>query len=153
MVVSKTGRNLSGPYKTKEQAELYQYRRDVKNRLRKGEPVDRAEAQRRLGFRSWNRLMAEVRKDPFEEAFARLNLEQALNVYAIATAQERAKVNATLRRKYFNARPETKTPEIRALYKELQGQKQESRPPAKGMTLSKEEIVEGLPSLEELLAQ
>ncbi|MHC4334611.1 MAG: hypothetical protein ACYSUV_12805, partial [Planctomycetota bacterium] len=145
--------NIPPKAKTKEQGELYKYRRNVKNRLRKGEPVDRLEAQRRLGVRGWSRLVAEVRKDPFEEAFARLALEQALNVYAIASPQERAKVNTTLRLKYLRARPETKTPEIKELYRQLQGQQpQPTKVKPKGMP-SREQVVEGLPTLEEMLAK
>jgi hypothetical protein len=113
--------NIPDKPKTREQQELYTYRTNVKNRLRKGEPVNEDEARKRLGSASWNRLKSDARKEPFAEAFNRLSLSQAMNVYVIASKKERAQVESILGRKWYNATK--KTPEMRQLYKEIRSQK------------------------------
>jgi hypothetical protein len=105
-----------------EQYELRMYRNNLKTLLRKGAPVDPIEAKKRLGLTEWNRLKTEAKKDPFAESFSRLGLEEALNVYAIASPEEKVKVSTVLRTKYNNAETKTKTPEIKELYNQLQGQ-------------------------------
>jgi len=109
-----------------EQYELRMYRNNLKTLLRKGAPVDPIEAKKRLGLTEWNRLKTEAKKDPFAESFSRLGLEEALNVFAIASPEEKAKVGTILRTKYTNAESKTKTPEIKELYNQLQGQQQSS---------------------------
>jgi len=109
--------NIPDKPKTKEQSELYEYRRNIKNRLRKGDPVDKAEAIKKLGQKSWRRLVADARKEPFAESLGRLSLEQALNVYAIASPAEKQIARAILKGKW--SRAEKITPEMKQLYTEL----------------------------------
>lgn len=109
--------NIPDKPKTKEQSELYEYRRNIKNRLRKGDPVDKTEVIKRIGAESWRQLMADARKEPFIESFSRLSLTQALNVYAIASPTEKQAARTVLKGKY--SRAEKITPEMKQLYNEL----------------------------------
>jgi len=109
--------NIPNKPKTKAQQELYSYRRDLKNRLRKGEPVNEAEARKKLGKSSWARLKKDAAKEPFADSFEGLTLYQALNVYAIANETERKQVLTLLKGKYRRA--ENRTPEMKQLYSEL----------------------------------
>ena len=109
--------NVPDITKTREKQELREYRRNIKNQLRKGSPVNRKVVIARIGNASFNRLRKDVRKEPFAEAFNRLSLYQALNVYAIADTEERTQTKRLLRGKYGSARK--RTPEMKQLYKEL----------------------------------
>ena len=113
------------PPKSKTQAEFERstYRRTLKNRLRKGERIDREEAISRLGQTSYKTLLKEAKRTPFADSFNRLSIKDALNVYAIATREEKAQVKRILESKFNRARSFTKTPEVRKYYEELTGKK------------------------------
>jgi hypothetical protein len=113
--------NIPDKTKTKEQQELYGYRKTIKNRLRKGDPVDRKEAIAKLGKTSFNRLVKDAQKEPFAESFSRLSLYQALNVYAVANPKERKQTRNILQGKYRRARNITE--DMKQMYNELVGGK------------------------------
>jgi hypothetical protein len=102
--------------RTKEEFERSTYRKVLKDRLRKGEVIDRKEAIDMLGHSSYRRLLRESRLSSFADSFNRLGLEDALNVYSISNKREREQVKRILRRKYTHARSHTKTKEIRDLF-------------------------------------
>ena len=105
--------------KTEEQFERSMYRKTLKDRIRKGERIDAKEAIDILGSRSYNRMLKEAKMPPFADSYNRLAIREALNVYAIASNEERKQVKTILQSKYRRARPETKTEEIKSLYLEL----------------------------------
>ncbi len=117
--------NIPDKTRTREAGELAQYRREVKNRLRKGDPVDQREAVKRLGLTSWKRLKTDAAKEPFAESFSRLSLHQALNVFLIADSTERTKVASVLSGKWTRATK--KTPEMTDLYKQIVESVQQAR--------------------------
>lgn len=109
--------NIPQRTKTQEQQELYEYRRSIKNRIRKGGSINEQEVENKIGKASLKRLKKDAAKEPFAEAFSRLSPYQALNVYTIASQKERAKTTDILKGKYKRAR--TKTEEMETMYKEL----------------------------------
>jgi len=109
--------NIPDKTKNKEQTELYRYRRDIKNRLRKGDPVDKDEVIKRIGAKSWLQLKADARKEPFIESFSRLSLNHCLYVYAIASPAEKRAARTILKGKY--SRAEKITPEMKLMYNVL----------------------------------
>jgi len=109
--------NIPQRTKTQVQQELYWYRKDIKNRLRKGEPINKVEAVMKIGQQSFNRLVKDAQKEPFAEAFNRLSLYQALNVYTIANRNEKLMVYRLLRGKYSRAKKIT--PDMKVQYNEL----------------------------------
>lgn len=109
--------NIPDRTRTRESQELYEYRRLIKNRLRKGDPVDSKAVIGRIGKTSFNRLVSDAKKEPFAEAFNRLSFAQALNVYAIATPAERKLARPLLVGKHGRARKISD--EMKTVYKEL----------------------------------
>ena len=106
--------------RTKEEGERSEYRRTLKNRLRKGETIDREEALQILGVDSYKRALKEAQIPPFSEAFKRLSIDEALNVYSIATKKEKEQSREILFDKYINALKRGKvTQDIKELYKEI----------------------------------
>ncbi len=105
--------------KTQEEFERSTYRRTLKNRIRKDEPIDRKEAVRVLGQSSFNRVIKEAKRTPFADSFNRLSLVDAMNVYAIATPKEKSQVRTVLKGKFDRAQRSTKTPEVREYYSSL----------------------------------
>uniref|UniRef100_A0A6H1ZBK5 Large polyvalent protein associated domain-containing protein n=1 Tax=viral metagenome TaxID=1070528 RepID=A0A6H1ZBK5_9ZZZZ len=105
--------------KTKEEFEKSAYRKTLKNRIRKGERIDHKEAKQMLGQVSYNRLIKEAKMPPFADSFKRLGIKDALNVYAIATEEERKQVIKILKDKYNRAESNTKTEEIKSFYHHL----------------------------------
>jgi len=105
--------------KTKEEFEKSTYRKTLKNRIRKGEKIDRKEAYQILGFASYNRLIKEAKLPPFADSFNRLSIVDALNVYAIATPEEKKQVKKILKRKFIRANEYTKTKEVKDFYNTL----------------------------------
>lgn len=103
--------------RTKESFERNRYRKVLKNRIRKGEPVDMQEAKEVLGARDLKSTLTWAKKEPFEETFDRLSFYEALNVYAIANADERRQAKDRFKGKHDRAR--LITPEMEAMYKEL----------------------------------
>ena len=103
--------------RTKEQYERSEYRKALKNRIRKGEPVDLAEAKKVLGKESYNRTLKEAKLPAFADSFKRLSFGAALNVYAIANKNERKQVIGILKDKYSRARNVSK--EELDMYREL----------------------------------
>ena len=106
--------------RTKEEGERSEYRRLLKNKLRKGETIDRQEALQILGLDSYKRALKEAQLPPFSEAFKRLSIDEALNVYSISTDKEKGQSREILFTKYINALKRGKiTQDIKELYKEI----------------------------------
>jgi len=106
--------------RTKEEGERSEYRRLLKNKLRKGEVIDRMEALQILGLDSYKRALKESQLPPFSEAFKRLSIDEALNVYSISTDKEKGQSREILFTKYINALKRGKiTQDVKELYKEI----------------------------------
>jgi len=106
--------------KTHEEFEVSQYRSNFINKLRRGDPVDREEAVKILGHKRYVSAVKTSKETSFANSFKRLSLEQALNVYAIATPKEKKESSHVLFKKFKNAFDAHKvTPEIRSLYNEV----------------------------------
>ena len=103
--------------RTKEDREKSEYRKSLINRKRKGEEIDAREAIEYLGKESWRKLLREMELPPFAASFQRLPLEEALNVYSIASKEEKEQTRNLLIGKYKRARK--RTPEMIDLYLEL----------------------------------
>jgi len=109
--------NIPDKTRTKESFRLATERKNIKNRLRKGDPVDRDAAIKELGKTSFNRVVSDAKKEPFAESFTRLSFTQALNVYAIATPEERRQARSVLVGKH--GRAQKVSDEMKTLYGEL----------------------------------
>jgi hypothetical protein len=109
--------NIPDRTKTKERQELYEYRKMIKNRLRKGDSINLDDVIARIGRADYLRLRSEAKKEPFAESFDRLSFEQALNVYSVANNEERNKTRSSLIGKYKRA--EKITTEMKKMYKYL----------------------------------
>ena len=106
--------------KTREDFERSQYRSNFINKLRRGDPVDRQEARKLLGSRSYMSAVKTSKISSFADSFKRLTLEQGLDVYAISTKKEKAEAKSVLFKKFKNAYDANKiTPELREYYNEL----------------------------------
>ena len=103
--------------RSKKEFAKYEYKKQLKNRMRKGEPIDRLEAIDILGKTEFKKTQNSAKLPPFADSFRKLTLEDALNVYAIGTARERDQVRKILRKKYRNAHK--KDDDIKDMYKDL----------------------------------
>lgn len=70
--------------------------------LRKGSPIDAQQARKKLGNKSFEQLIKEARNEPFAESFKKLDVYEALDVYAIANEKERRFANIVLGEKLEN---------------------------------------------------
>jgi len=117
--------------RSRESVEAGQIRWRLRDAARRGTFARPKEARERLDARQLARIHREAALPPFTGTFKVLRLREALNVFAIATGQERQQAAATLEDKYFGARddhPEFK--ELAELYRELMGPYlRRSRPP------------------------
>ncbi len=106
--------------RTKEQYEKSEYRKTLKNRIRKGEKVDFQEAYEYLGTESLKKTIKEAKMPPFAELYKRLSVNEALNVYAIATLKEKQQTREILIDKFRRAYKDKKiTPDMVSMLKEL----------------------------------
>jgi len=97
------------------------YRKVQKDRIRKGEVRPwqiKEEAIEVLGRDGYRKLAKDSRLTPFVESFKRLTLEEGLNVYSIATDDERKEILPVLRKKYRDADKPIEE-DVKALYMEL----------------------------------
>ena len=108
--------------RTKEEFAKSDYRKTLKNRIRKGEEIDMKEATEVLGQKSLNKVIKEAELPPFTASFKRLSLDEALNVYALTTEEEKAQSKDILWKKYNNKKD--KTQEEIDLYIELMNDEQ-----------------------------
>jgi len=106
--------------RTKEQFAKSEYRKTLKNRIRKGEKVDYKEAVNYLGIKSFKRTVKEAALPSFAALYKRLSIEEALNVYAIATQKEKNQTKDILIDKFKRAHKQEKTsPYMVSMFREL----------------------------------
>ena len=103
--------------KTTEKFERSQYRKTIKNILRKGGQIDKKEVIEMLGKKGYNKIVKESKLHPFEELFKRLRFQEALNVYIVANEMERELVKNILVDKERRSR--TKTEEEIEIFNDL----------------------------------
>ncbi|HUT62212.1 MAG TPA: hypothetical protein VNA25_30605, partial [Phycisphaerae bacterium] len=99
--------------RTKEDFEKAKARKDIKRKYRAG-ALSKAQAQKQakgigLAPAAINRLMRDLAHTQWQETFRRLSFAEAVNVYQLASDEERAKVRSILREKYNRAKPDTPT--------------------------------------------
>lgn len=102
--------------RTADEAAAAKYRKNLLKQMRAGEEITLEEME---GVSSKQRAMLAkaAKMTPFQAMFNRLALHEALNVYAVANAEEREQTTRLLGRKYKNAHERTED-EVR-LYREL----------------------------------
>ena len=106
--------------RTKEEFEKSEYKKTLKNKIRKGERVDFKEAVDYIGVKALRKLIKEAELPPFAELYKRLSLNEALNVYAIATDKEKREAKKILIDKFRRAYEDKKvTPYMLGMFREL----------------------------------
>jgi hypothetical protein len=111
--------------RSKEDRERSEYRKMLKSRLRKGEPINDTEAIQMIGEASLKRVKKDAALEPFAESFKRLSFREAMEVFSIATQREKDmsreilddKYNRMLKRKPDD--PRKLTEDEKDLYYEL----------------------------------
>jgi hypothetical protein len=87
---------------TMEQYEIRLYKNNLRNLLRKGAPINAAEARDKLGNKTFEQIVKEAQGEPFAEGFKKLDIYEAFDVYAIANTKEKGSVNQILGEKLEN---------------------------------------------------
>jgi len=104
--------------RTKEQFTRSDRRKQLKMLARVGKDIDGHPLAEGFTDKEMRRIKRDASKEPFAESFNRLTLEKALNVYAVATEEEKGQVRDLLISK-FKRSPKNTNPEIQKLYREL----------------------------------
>ena len=89
--------------RSQEDAERSRYRKEMVRKLRTGKAVDEAEARSVLGDAVYREALAESKLTSFTVNYGRLALNEALDVYMVASESERGQILDTLLSKYANA--------------------------------------------------
>ena len=106
--------------RTKEQFEKSQLRKQYRDKIKKGEPIDPAEVHTAFTIKEWRAVRKSAKIAPFAASFKRLAFSEALNVYTIANSEERRQVRSVLIGKYRRAdKSKREYPDQRTLYREL----------------------------------
>jgi len=92
--------------RTREQEERRQKAADIRRKLREGDAVDWRAARVHFGEAALQRMARESGQTWNERMFRSLTVEQALNVYALGDAKERAEWRPLLARKVSNMAPD-----------------------------------------------
>ena len=89
--------------RTKDAFQKSDLRRQAKNRMRLGQPLDMLDLHEHFTDSEIERIYKEAAMPPFVESFKRLSIDEAINVYLIASDKERGQVHETLLGKWQNA--------------------------------------------------
>jgi len=113
-------RKLPQGSRTKQEFKEAQERKDIRRSLKKGDrnKLIRAEREGRITERQKTTLEADAKLTNLQRLFKRLALEDAVEVYRVATKEERRKLYKVLRKKY-KSKMKSATPAQKAKYKEL----------------------------------
>ena len=98
----------SDKVKTKEERERYELRKQYISKIRSGQKIDYKEARSLLGKASYDNMIRSARKSAFADTYSRLSFRAAMDVYAIATAEERKQIRTILRKKRTAAKNVTR---------------------------------------------
>jgi len=91
--------------RTKEQFERSRMRKDLVLKLRRGEDIRSDPNYKSMSRRSQSMVRAEAKTEALAHIVKRLSAEQALNVYVIATPEERAFLYSIVKDKYGRVEP------------------------------------------------
>lgn len=89
--------------RTKEQAAKSEIKRKIADKLRAGQDLEESDWQGKLSPGELQETARKANLHPLERSFSRLSIENALNVYNIATDKERDILSVPLTIKYQNA--------------------------------------------------
>ena len=76
--------------RTKAQFDKSRFRKEIQQKIRKGQPIDPAEVRAAFTMKEWKSIKKSARLAPFASSFKRLTLREALDVYTISSPSERS---------------------------------------------------------------
>ena len=86
----------------KEEGERQEAKKDIVESLRHGDDIDKRNMIS-MSYAEWRQLLRRAKIDPLVGSFGRLRFDRAVNVYLVATPEEKAKLRGALRKRARSA--------------------------------------------------